>query len=102
MFSLAQQRQISPLLHLCYNAEVKVAGACERREEGGARLLLPGLAQHCVCLDADALHCVHDHQRAIAKPRCRADLAAEVHMPRGVDEVDEVPCAALPGLWSTS
>ena len=59
-----------------------------------AHLLLPGLAQDGMRLDADALHRVHHHQRAIAQARRRADLAAEVHMPRRVYQVDQMPCMA--------
>lgn len=55
-----------------------------------AYLFLPGLPQHCVCLNADALYSIHHHQRAIAQPCSGADLAAEVHMPRRVYEVDQV------------
>ena len=62
--------------------------------QGWEHLLLPGLAQDGVRLDADALHRVHHHQRAVAQARRRADLAAEVHMPRRVDQVDQMPCMA--------
>ncbi len=61
---------------------------------GETCLLLPSLAQYSMCLNADAFNSVHYNQRAIAKPRSCADLAAEVHMPRRIDEVDQVPCAA--------
>jgi len=59
----------------------------------GARLLLPGLPQDGVRLDAHALHGVHHDQRAVAEPRRRAHLAAEVHMARRIDQVDKVTCA---------
>ena len=54
------------------------------------RLLLPGLAQHGMRLDAHALHSVHHHQRAVAQPRGRAHLAAEVHVAGRVDQIDQV------------
>ena len=51
-------------------------------------LFLPSLAQDSVCLYAHAFHRVDHHQSAVAQPRSSADLAAEVHMPRRVYEVD--------------
>lgn len=41
-------------------------------------------------LDVNALHGVHQHQSAVAEPRCRGNLAAEIHVTRRVDQVDVV------------
>ena len=45
-------------------------------------------------LDAHALHGIDHHQSPIAKASSRGDLAAEVHVPWGVDQVDKVLCTA--------
>lgn len=52
-------------------------------------LLLPGLPEDSMCLDANPLHCIHYDQSSITQSGRSADLAAEVHMPRGVYQIDK-------------
>ena len=51
----------------------------------GTHLLDDGLG-----LGRGALHHVHHDDGAVAEPHGRRHLRAEVHVPRGVDQVDEV------------
>ena len=96
--SLRRGLSLKPIGSRCPARLIRVSSHTRLYEGGGARLLLPGLAQHCMGLDANAFHSIHHNQRAVAEARSSADLAAEVHMPGGVDEIDQMPCAAWPGL----
>ena len=57
--------------------------------EAHLQAFLPSLPEHRVGLHADALDHVHHHEPSVAEASRGGDLAAEVDVPRGVDEVDE-------------
>ena len=61
--------------------------------EHGPDALAEGLAQHGLGLHADALNDVDHHQRAVGDAQRRGDLGREVHVARGVDQVDQVVVA---------
>jgi hypothetical protein len=60
-----------------------------RTASAAAYLLLEGLPQHRVRLDAHALHGVHHHQRAVAQPRRGRHLAASASARAGPSRVAE-------------
>ncbi len=56
-------------------------------------MMVPHLTQDGLGLHADALHAVHHHQGSVSDTQGCSDLAGEVDVPGGVDEVDEVVIA---------
>mmetsp|Transcript_41289 Transcript_41289/g.74029 ORF Transcript_41289/g.74029 Transcript_41289/m.74029 type:complete len:228 (+) Transcript_41289:2101-2784(+) len=59
-------------------------------EEAWLHPLLQGLPENCLSLHCTALDAVHHHHGPVRDSQCRSDLRREVHMARGVDQVDEV------------
>mmetsp|Transcript_57563 Transcript_57563/g.174050 ORF Transcript_57563/g.174050 Transcript_57563/m.174050 type:complete len:960 (+) Transcript_57563:128-3007(+) len=64
-------------------------------EEARLHALRQRLPQHRLRLHGAAFDAVDDHHRAVGDPQGRRHLRGEVHVPRRVDEVDQVRLRAL-------